>query len=125
MQENNSGKNIKTFKAKKEKRHRDIIIKEKQKLNRPRKRRLKHTLSEEINLKVAGKVDSLGRINDNIITDSEWENRKSIIINSGVDLMSFGWQAKVSFITGLTRKQIQLTINHYRNLFDSISYKRK
>lgn len=58
-----------------------------------------------------GKINCLGRICNNKITDEEMNNRKNAIINSGVDLSKFGWVERVSKVTGLTRRQIYKIVN--------------
>lgn len=58
-----------------------------------------------------GKVNSIGRICDNKITDEEMNCRKEAILNSGVDLSKFGWIEKVSKVTSLTRRQIYKIVN--------------
>jgi very-short-patch-repair endonuclease len=59
----------------------------------------------------SGKVNSLGRICNNKITDEEMNLKKQLIINSDIDLTKFGWIEKVSKITGLTRRQIYKIVN--------------
>jgi len=58
-----------------------------------------------------GKVNSLGRVCSNKITDEEMNFRKEAILSSGVDLSKFGWVEKVSNATGLTRRQIYKIVN--------------
>lgn len=58
-----------------------------------------------------GKVNSIGRVCNNKITDEEMNFRKEVILNSGVDLTKFGWVKKVSKVTSLTRRQIYKIVN--------------
>ena len=61
--------------------------------------------------KRTGKINCLGKICPNKITDDEMLHRKNIIINSGIDLTKFGWVEKVSKVTGLSRRQIYKVVN--------------
>lgn len=61
----------------------------------------------------AGKINSLGRINTNMVSNEEWKNRKNLVLNSGVDLSKFGWVSKVTKATGLSKHQIQDTCKHF------------
>ena len=81
-------------------------------------------LSEHEKLKSLGKIDSLGRTNNNYLSKEDWDARKQLILNSGVDLMKLGWKTKLEKQTGLTRRQICLTIEHFSNEFDNIVYRR-
>ena len=56
---------------------------------------------------------------------TEWELRKELIFNSGVDLSKYGWKTRVQEETGLTRRQVDLTIEHFPEEFNSIIYIRK
>lgn len=58
-----------------------------------------------------GKINCLGRICNNKITDEEMLHRKNTITNSGIDLTKFGWVEKVSKVTGLSRRQIYKVVN--------------
>lgn len=68
------------------------------------------------------KVDTFGRVNERILTTDEWLVRKSIVLNSGVDLMKFGWKTKVQEATGLTRRQVDNTIEHFIDEFKDKIY---
>lgn len=57
-----------------------------------------------------GKVDALGRADNRILSVDDWENRKDLILNSGIDLRKFGWVGKVTEKTGLTKKQIEAVV---------------
>lgn len=64
------------------------------------------------------RINSLGRIGGSCLSNDEWENRKNIILNCGVDLNKFGWISKVSKKTGLTKKQIYNIIKKFNlNVF--------
>jgi hypothetical protein len=58
-------------------------------------------------------TDSIGRVNERILTADEWIHRKELIINSEVDLMRFGWKTKVQEVTGLTRRQVDDTVEYF------------
>lgn len=76
----------------------------------------KHHLNEEreIRLKIAkenGTLNCNGNLSNNKLSLKDIENRKQLIINSGINLTKFGWVEKVSKITGLTRRQIYKIVN--------------
>ena len=50
------------------------------------------------------------------ITNDELSKRINLILNSGVDLTKYGWQTKVSKLTGLTRREIYYTLNNSNTL---------
>lgn len=116
QQENNSGKNIKT--------HRSKDIKAKKAKKTASIKVPKYSEEEKCALINLGKQDSLGRVNAAILTEEEWLFRKELILNSGVDLTKFGWKTKVEQATGLTRRQVCLTIEHFAELFNNIIFKR-
>ena len=133
LQNNNSGKNTKTY------RRRLVALAELEYATgldpvssecefkshrRHQKRTLKHSIEEIIKLKKLGKVDSLGRIGDRILTENEWEERKNTIITCGVDLTKYGWKSMVERVTTLTKRQISNTIKHYKEFFDKNSFNR-
>lgn len=66
-----------------------------------------------MNLIKEGKVRSDGRIDPRMISESEWERRKNLILNCGVDLNKFGCVAKIGRITGLSKHQIEDTIDRF------------
>lgn len=68
------------------------------------------------------KVDSLGRFYPTILTQEEWLHRKELIFNSNVDLMRYGWKTKVQEVTGLTRRQVDDTIEHFIEEFQDKIY---
>lgn len=61
------------------------------------------------------RLDSLGRYYSTILTEEEWKYRLELILASGVDLTVFGWKAKVQTLTGLTRRQVDDTILHFKS----------
>jgi hypothetical protein len=68
--------------------------------------------------------DSLGRVSYNTLSENVWLERKDLIFNSGVDLMKFGWKEQVQLKTGLTRRQLALTIKHFSEDFSGKIYVR-
>lgn len=65
---------------------------------------------------------AIRRINaPNFVSISEWNERRAIILNSGVDLHSFGWLEQVTRTTGLNRRVIYSTVRK----FDMDVYVRK
>ena len=48
--------------------------------------------------------------------DHVWNERKERILSSGIDLHKFGWAREVSKKTGLTRKQVNLTVKRFPEL---------
>lgn len=79
--------------------------------------------SDEYNKLVnEGRVDSNGRANKLYLSTEEWLARRELIINSGVDLLKHGWKHKVCIVTGLTRKQLDLTIAHFADFFKDLIY---
>lgn len=117
--DNNSGKNIKSYKER--------LIREAQIINEElpisysfKKRQPKHNKEQYQELKTLGKIDSIGRVSERILTEDEWDHRKDLILKSGVDLTKFGWKAKVEELTGLTRRQVCLTIEHFSDIFKDV-----
>lgn len=55
----------------------------------------------------------------------EWDIRKNKILSCGVDLSKIGWKVKVQNATGLTRRQVDLTIDKFYNDFESLIFTRK
>lgn len=56
------------------------------------------------------------RVKKNSMTIKELNNRKNLIINSGVDLSKYGCISKLSRIIGLSKRQIYLTIKYCPDL---------
>lgn len=77
------------------------------------------------NLIKQGKVNSLGRPCDYMNSTEDWEIRKNKILSCGVDLSKIGWKVKVQKATGLTRKQVNLTIDKFYEDFKSLIFIRK
>lgn len=78
----------------------------------------KRILEEKAKL---GLVDSLGRQSSSLIPNSEWEERKNRILSCGVDLTQFGCLSKIEKATGLTRRQVKLTMSKFNILYKSHS----
>lgn len=64
--------------------------------------------------------DSLGRFCPRKLKEEEWNERKRIILNSGVDFKKYGWRKELERKTALTRKEINNTIQHFKNDFDLV-----
>lgn len=75
--------------------------------------------------KQEGKVDSLGRVNSLMVSINQWEERKNLILNSGVDLNKFGCLTELERKTGLTRRQISLTISKFKIFYKTRTLKSK
>lgn len=69
--------------------------------------------------------DKSGRYNNKVLAESIWLDRKDKILNSGVDLTKYRWQVRVSKLTGLTKRIIYKTIEHFKNEFEHLLFKRK
>jgi len=91
---------------------------------RERELRRKQKLKEQAELRAAHpeQVDTFGRVNERMLTAKEWVFRKELILNSGVDLQKFGWKTKVQEATGLTRRQVDNTIEHFVDEFKDKIY---
>lgn len=76
----------------------------------------------EAKLALGIRPDSLGRVSYNTLSENTWLERKELILNSGVDLMKFGWKEQVRLKTGLTRRQLALTIKHFHEEFSDKVY---
>ena len=72
-----------------------------------------------------GKINSLGRPCNYMNSTEGWEIRKNKILSCGVDLSKIGWKVKVQNATGLTRRQVDLTIDKFYNDFESLIFTRK
>lgn len=76
--------------------------------------------------KSEGKLDKTGKkIVANKLSYTEWDRRKNLILNSGIDLMKFGWVGKVIQKTGLTIREVERTIKHFQKDFEGKYFKRK
>ena len=91
---------------------------------REREQRRKQKLKELAELRAAHpeQIDSFGRVNERILTADEWLHRKELILASGVDLMRFGWKTKVQEVTGLTRRQVDDTVEYFIEEFKDKIY---
>ena len=69
--------------------------------------------------------DKSGKGNPNIISEEIWLERKERILNSGIDLMKFGWVSKVKKLTKLTQRELENTIKHFNNEFEGKYFRRK
>lgn len=69
------------------------------------------------NLIDAGYVNSLGRAAPLKLLNNVWQARLNQIIESNIDLTKYGWKEKVLSITGLTRRQLNDTIEHFPEYF--------
>lgn len=65
------------------------------------------------NLRKQGRVNSLGRATSACHSPKVWEDRKQLILESGIDLTKFGWLTKVMKVTKLTKRQVYLTIEKF------------
>ena len=68
------------------------------------------------------KLDASGKFNHNILEEEVWLARKNQILDSGVDLTKYGWKTKIQKVTGLTRRQVDLTIERFTDAFDKKVY---
>ena len=66
-----------------------------------------------------------GRINGMGVPLSEWNRRKDLIVNSGVDLSKFGWVGKVEQLTHLSKRVIESTLRRFPDVFDGKYFRRK
>lgn len=91
---------------------------------REREQRRKQKLKEFEKLRAAhpDQIDSLGRFYPTILTTEDWLFRKELILNSGVDLMKYGFKTKLQEATGLTRRQVDDTIEHFMDDFKDKIY---
>lgn len=95
------------------------VVKDKQK--RPKN---KTELNYEY-YKENGLLDNRGYYNAQKYSCEIWEERKQKIINSGIDLMKFGWVGKVMKQTGLTKRKLEDTIEHFWDYFKDKIFRRK
>lgn len=72
-----------------------------------------------------GLIRSDGHIDGKGISNSEWNNRKTLILNCGVDLTKFGWVGRVVDATGLSKRIIERTIQRFHDEFDGKYFRRK
>lgn len=69
--------------------------------------------------------DITGRYNHSIISENIWLERKEKILSCGVDLMKFGWVGKVKQLTGLTQRELENTLIHFKEEFEGKYFRRK
>lgn len=86
------------------------------------KRVLVQKLKAEQAILAGKKLDSSGRANSRLLSESEWLSRKELILNSKVDLMKYGWKTRLQEATGLTRRQVDDTIKHFIDEFKDKIY---
>lgn len=77
------------------------------------------------NLKAIGKVSSNGKCCPYMLSISEWEERKDKILNSGVDMMKFGWVGKMEKATGFSKRIIENTLLKFPEVFEGKYFRRK
>lgn len=79
-----------------------------------KRRKAKEDYKKRIeNLKQEGRVNSLGRANPRKINEEDLSSWKNMILDSGVDLLKYGWVSEVVKITGLSKKRIRLVVRHF------------
>ena len=89
----------------------------------------KFSLKEDRDLKLKlakenGTLDRIGRASNRKLSIFDIENRKQLILNSGIDLTKFGWVNKVVKVTGLSRREIYFTVEHCKDLKEVVFRKR-
>lgn len=72
-----------------------------------------------------GLLDNRGYYNAQKYSCEIWEERKQKIINSGINLMKFGCVGKVMKQTGLTKRTLEDTIEHFWDYFKDKIFRRK
>lgn len=80
----------------------------------------KHKIAEQ-----NGLLRADGHINGKGVPTMEWARRKDLILNSGVDLLKFGWVGKVEKATHLTKRVIEATIRRFPDVFEGRYFRRK
>ena len=68
--------------------------------------------------------DSSGRFNHSILPEKEWEHRRDLILNSGIDIKKFGWVSKIKNKTKLSQRVIEDTMIHFKDIFDGNYFRR-
>lgn len=112
QQSNNSGKAVGSY-AESVLKHKQVIAE--------RKARIAEAKAQKL-IQNPEKVDAFGRLNERILSEDTWQDRKNLILSSGVDLQKFGWKTKVQEVTGLTRRQVDDTIEHFVDEFKDKIY---
>jgi len=92
-----------------------------------KKRKIKSKIDKRQNNKKESiyPKDKSGKGNPNIISEEIWLERKERILNSGIDLMKFGWVGKVKKLTKLTQRELENTIKHFNSEFEGKYFRRK
>lgn len=72
-----------------------------------------------------GKIDKIGRVCSYMISNEEWEERKNLILNSGIDITKYGWLSKVEKVTSLSGRIIENTLRRFPETFEGKYFKRK
>lgn len=91
-------------------------------------KRQQHAIEHQQKLEYAmanGLIRCDGRISGNGVSNAEWERRKKLILDSGVDLMHIGWVAQVTVATGLSKRIIENTLRHFPNTFNGKYFRRR
>lgn len=88
------------------------------------KKELEYTQKLE-EAKKLGTLTKNGRLHNFMKPTQIWEERKSLILESGVNINKYGWKSEVQKATGLSRRIIDETINHFKDDFENIIFKRK
>lgn len=60
-----------------------------------------------------GHVSKNGKVDERILSEKQWIERKNLILNSGIDVSKFGWVKKVTETTHLTKRQIEKIVKHF------------
>ena len=84
-----------------------------------------HNKTPKNEYKYSDRIDKRGRHNHKVMLETEWEERKKLILESNIDLSKFGWVGKVEEKTGLSKRQIEKTIDHFFDFFTGKIYRRK
>lgn len=66
-----------------------------------------------------------GKIQGHTLTNSELLSRKEKILNCGVDFTKFGWISTAIKATGLTKRQIEFTIEKFKDDFSHCRFGKK
>lgn len=73
----------------------------------------------------AGHISKNGYVASNVFTEETWKKRFELIINSNIDMTVFGWKEQMQKATGLTRRQLEKTLEHFWEYFKDKVYIRK
>lgn len=100
----------------------EIALKEERRKERVRAASKRAREKAKLKAQNPEKLDSFGRLNERILSEDTWQDRKNLILSSGIDLQKFGWKTKVQEATGLTRRQVDDTIEHFVDEFKDKIY---